>query len=67
MSIRDGLDGENKVLIADVKLTFFVGRRKGFVKKLGQNSAQELIQLNLRNIDLKIKLNFLQLISTDFN
>jgi len=35
MSIRDGLDGENKVLIADVKRTFFVGRRKGFVKKLG--------------------------------
>ena len=67
MSIRDGLDGENKVLIADAKHTFFVVRRKGFVEKLGQNSAQELIQLNLRIIDLKIKLYYLQLISTDFN
>jgi len=35
MSIRDGLDGENKVLIADAKHTFFVVRRKGFVEKLG--------------------------------
>jgi hypothetical protein len=35
MSIRDGLDGENKVLIADAKRTFFVGRRKEFIDKLG--------------------------------